>query len=74
MTDFNMTDTQNTLSDLTGIETDKLRIRFDINENNKIIRIIVIVDDEKTAEIIVKFINFVIDNGLCQTEDHNTKV
>ena len=60
-----MTEIQITISDLTGIETDKLRIRVETNDNNGIIRIIVIVDDEEKVEIISKTINTVVDN--CQT-------
>ena len=57
LSDLNMTEIQITINNLTGIEADKLRIRVDTNDNNKVIHIIVIVDDEKTAEIISKSIN-----------------
>ena len=69
--DLNINEIQTTLSDLTGIEMDKLRIRFDTNEKNEIISIIVIVDDEKTAEIISKSVNTIIDEGLCQDVESN---
>ena len=59
-----MTEIQTTISDLTGIEEDKFRIQVEINDNNEVIRIIVIVNDEKTAEKINNKINVAID-------DHN---
>ena len=64
VSDLNMTEIQITISNLTGIEEDKLRIRFDTNDNNEVIRIIVIVHDEKTADKISKSINVAI-------EEHN---
>ena len=66
VTDLNMTEIQSTISDLSGIEEDKLRIRFVTKDNNVIIRIIVIVDDEKTAEIISTSINALVNKGLCK--------
>ena len=63
--DLNMTEIQSTISDLTGIEEDKLRIRFETNDNDEVIRIIVIVDDEGTAEKISTSINIVIDEKIC---------
>ena len=71
VTNLNMTEIQDTISELTGIETDKIRIRFDTNDNNEIVRIIVIVDDEETAEKISTSINTVVDEGLCQTVQSN---
>ena len=59
--DFKMNVIRKTLSDLTGIEEDKLRIRFETNDNNEITRIVVIVEDKETAEIIKDKINVSID-------------
>ena len=61
LTELNMTEIQITISNLTGIETDKLRIRVDINDKNDIVHIIVIVDDEETADRISTSINDAID-------------
>lgn len=55
--DLNMTDIQKTLSDLTDIEADKIRIRVVPNRDNAITHIIVTVDDETTAEYIKVSIN-----------------
>ena len=60
-----MTEIQITISDLTGIEADIIRIRVNTNDDNEVVRIIVIVDDERTVEIISKTINTEVDN--CQT-------
>ena len=57
MTDLNMTEIQTTISDLTGIETDDIIIHVDTNENNEVIRIIVLVDDEDSAIIVSDKIN-----------------
>ena len=57
VTDFNLTEIQTTISDLTGVDTDKLRIRVETDSHNEITKIIVIVDDEQTAEIISKTVN-----------------
>ena len=73
VTDLNMTEVKTTISDLTEIEEDKLRIQFDINDNDEIIRIIVIVDDEETAEKISISINTVIDEGLCTSNSSSEK-
>ena len=64
LSDLNMTEIQTTISDLTGIEADKLRIQVDTNDNNEVIRIIVIVDDKETADKVSKSINSAI-------EEHN---
>ena len=48
-------------SDLTEIEEDKLRIRYDINDSDGVIHIIVIVNDEETAELIKDKINVAIN-------------
>ena len=66
VTDFSMTEIRTTISDLTSVEDDKLRIRVETNENNEIRRVVVIVDDKETAEIISTKINSVIDEGWCQ--------
>ena len=71
VTDFSMTEIQSAISNLTGIEEDQIRIRVDTNDINEVIRIIVIVDDEKTAEIISKSVNTVIDEGLCKEVQRN---
>ena len=52
VTDLNMTEIQDTISDLTGIEEDKIRIRVETNDNNDIVHIIVIVDDEESANVV----------------------
>ena len=57
MTNLNMTEIQSTISDLTNIEADKLRIRVDMNEQDEVVAIIIIVDDETTAEIIKDKVN-----------------
>ena len=61
VTDLNITEIQTTTSNLTGIESDKLRIRVDTNNNNEVILIIVIVNDEETAKKVSKSINAEID-------------
>ena len=43
-------DVQNTISNLTNIETFKLRICVDMNDQDEIVRILVIVNDERTAK------------------------
>ena len=55
--DLKMNEIQDTISNLTSIEADKLRIRVDTNEKNEIIRLIVIVDDEETAIIVNEKVN-----------------
>ena len=70
-TNVNMTEIQITISDLTGIEEDKLKIHFDSNENNEIIRIIVIVDNEETADRISTSVNAVINEGLCENSSES---
>jgi len=50
LTDLNMTEIRCTISDLTNTEPERIRIRVDTNSNDEIVRIIVIVNDEKTAE------------------------
>ena len=52
VTNLNMTEIQSTISDLTNIEPDKLRIRVDINDKDEVIHIIVIVDDMTRAKLI----------------------
>ena len=75
VTDLNMTEIQTTISDLTGIDEGKIRIRVDINDNNDVIRVIVVADDEETAEIISKSINIVIDEDLCEVfQSSNTQM
>ena len=61
ITDLNTTEIQTTISDLTGIKADKLTIRVETNDNNEVVRIIVIVNDEKTAEEVKDKINIAID-------------
>ena len=63
LTNLNMTEIQSTISNLTNIETDKLRIRVDINDNDKVVHIIVIVDDKSTADIIKDKISTAIKEG-----------
>ena len=57
ITNLNMTEIQNVISNLTDIETDKLRIRVDMNEEDEVVHILVIVDDETTADTVNKSIN-----------------
>ncbi len=52
-----MTEIQNSISNLTSIEADKLRIRVDINENDEVVAIIVVVTDKAKAYIISDKIN-----------------
>ena len=61
MTGLNLTEIQSVISNITGIEADKLRIRVETKDYNEVIRIIVIVDDEETAEKIRDKINVAID-------------
>jgi len=49
ITDLNMTEIRSTISDLTGAEADKIRIRVNTNKKDEITEVIVIVDDEKAA-------------------------
>ena len=65
VTDLNMTEIQNTISDLIDMEVDEIRIR--VETNDEVIRIIVIVNDEKTAEEISNSINAVINDEVCQS-------
>ena len=76
VTDMNMTEIRNTISDLTQIEMDKLRIRIDANDNDKISRIIVIADDASTADIISKTINAeIIDQSQsCQRNNQSLRI
>jgi len=57
VTNLNMTEIQSTISNLTNIEEDKLRIRVDLNDKDEVTAIIVFVDDETTADIISDKIN-----------------
>ena len=57
VTNLNMTEIQSTISNLTGIKAEELKIRADISNNNEVIHIIVIVDDEETAEKVSESIN-----------------
>lgn len=66
VTYFNLTELQSTISDLTNISSDKLRIRLDTNDDDTIIRIIILVDDKTTAETIKATINVAI-------KEHNQK-
>ena len=61
VTNMNMTEIQRTISNLTNIDTDKIRIRVEVNENNDVTRIIVVVDDQTTAEAIKKRIDSAIN-------------
>ena len=58
---FDMREIQNIISDLTNIEAERIRIRFDTNDKNEITHIIVIVDDKTTAERVRNMINMAID-------------
>ena len=58
-----MTNIQTTISDLTNIEADKLRIRVDLNKKDEVVHIIVVVDDKKTAEIVSSNVNIAISEG-----------
>jgi len=52
VTSFNMAEFQSTISNLTSVEADAIRVRFVTNDKGEVIQIIVIVKDEKTAESI----------------------
>ena len=45
-----MTEVQITISDLTNIDKDKIKIQVEVNDHDEIVHIFVIVDDETTAE------------------------
>ena len=66
VSDMNMTEIQITISDLTGINVDEIRIQVDVNDRNEVIHIIVIVNDRTTAEIIKDAINVAIEH--CSSE------
>ena len=57
LTDFKMTEIRSVISNLTNIDADKINIRINTNEKDEIIEIIVIVNDETTAEHIKDNIN-----------------
>ena len=57
LTDLDIMELKNNISDMTGIERDKLRIRVDMNEKDETAYIVVVVDDKTTAEKIHKSIN-----------------
>ena len=61
VTELNTTEIRSAISDLTGIEEGKLRIRVETNEKDEIIRIIVVVDNEEIAEEIKNKINVAIN-------------
>jgi len=50
--EFNSTWVIETISDATGIEADKIKINLDIDGTGKIMRVIVLVDDQNAATII----------------------
>ena len=54
---LNVPEIKSTISDLTNIKADKLRIRVDINEKDEVVQITVIVDDRTTADIISGKVN-----------------
>ena len=49
---MNTTEIANTLSDLTGIEADKIKMAVELDEKGRVVRILVYVKDEKTANLI----------------------
>ena len=49
LTNFNMSEIQAVISNLTNIEADELRIRVETNDKDEIVRIIIIVHDETKA-------------------------
>ena len=57
VTNLNMTDIINTISNLTNIDADDIRIRIYPNDKDEIISICVIVNDKTKAENITKSIN-----------------
>jgi len=57
LTDLNVTQIQCTISDMTGIDLDKLRIGVDTNDKDEIVSILVIVNDKTKAEDIRNSIN-----------------
>ena len=54
VTNLNMTEIQTTISDLTGIEADKLKIQVDTNDNNEVTLIVVIVDTCCCCDLIIQ--------------------
>jgi hypothetical protein len=61
LTNLNMTEIRTTISDLTSIDINKLRIRVDLNENDEVVHILVIVDDKRTADNIKDKVNVAIN-------------
>ena len=57
VSDLNMTEIQQTISNLTNIKADKVRIQVETNDKNEVITIIVIVDDEESANQLMKKID-----------------
>ena len=54
---FNASEVQIVLSNLTNIEADKLRIQAEINDKNQVVRVVVVVEDQNTAEVISEAVN-----------------
>jgi len=57
VTDVNMTEIRSTISNLTGVEIDKLIIRIVVNDKDGTIQIIVFVNDKTTADELSDKIN-----------------
>ena len=57
LTNLNMTEIQSTISNLTSIDEEYIRIQVELNENDEVVRIVVVVDDKTTADTISDKIN-----------------
>ena len=58
---LNMTEIQSTISNLTNIEPDKIRIRVNTNDNNEVVQIVVVPDDKILADNISQSVNVAIE-------------
>ena len=52
--------------ELTGFDEDDITVGVEIDENGKVINIVIIVDDEETAKIVVEAINGIDKGGECE--------
>ena len=61
VTEFSTTEVFSTISILTGIEADRIKIRVETNDRNGVTHIIIVVDDTTTAEVISNSFNTAIE-------------
>ena len=57
LTNFNETEFLGSVSDLTNIDPDKLRIRAEVNENDEVVRVLVFVSGTSIAETVSERVN-----------------